>query len=68
MNHLHVLELALSNERQRLAFAKGAARELRAVWCAQLEREIAAERAFLGKASSAPLELTADELLAELLG
>lgn len=58
MAHLDALNLNLSNERMRLASAKtDAERQLRAVWVAQLEKEVAAEELFAG---------TDDELLAEL--
>lgn len=64
--HLSALQLRLSNERGYLAKAKTEGeRQLRAVWIAQIEKEIASEL-------SAELEgnpsLTDDELLAELLG
>jgi hypothetical protein len=62
MTHLDALELRLSNERMRLATEKSPkARELRRVWVAGIEKEIAAEREFIGE--SVP---TDDELLAEL--
>ncbi|HXJ39712.1 MAG TPA: hypothetical protein VNH18_10570 [Bryobacteraceae bacterium] len=69
MNHLHALELRLSHERERLAQAKTAReRELRAVWVAQIEREIAGERKFLGlPESEADATVSDDELLAQLL-
>jgi hypothetical protein len=67
-SHLVALMEGLGRERQRHATAKTAAeRELRAVWIAQAEREIAAEEAFLGMGCT-PVDLTDDELLAELLG
>ena len=67
--HLDALELRRSHERARLAVATAPAdRQLRAVWVAQIEREIAAERAFLGLPESvATDDLDADSLLAELL-
>lgn len=62
MNHLDALELRLSNERVRLAAAKRSSEiELRTVWVAQIEKEIAAE-----KARSTEVEMSDDELLAEL--
>lgn len=58
MNHLDALNLRLSNERVRLANAKSEGeRELRKVWIAQLEKEVAGEIQFLG---------TEDDLLAAL--
>lgn len=51
--HLHALELRLSHERERLRCARsGPERDLRAVWVAQIEREIADERRFLGIADT----------------
>jgi len=63
MTHLDSLQLILSNERNYLAKAKTAGeRELRKVWIAQIEKEIADEAKFI----SADVEMTDDELLAEL--
>jgi hypothetical protein len=63
MNHTDALRLRLSNERSRLVYAKSRGeRDLRAVWVAQVEKEIAAESSF-----SPQCTLTDDELLAELL-
>mgnify|MGYP001406827425 CR=1 FL=1 len=63
--HLATLHLRLSNERCRLASATSAQEvELRKVWIAQIEKEIAHEDAFLGKEPTR--DLTDDELLAEL--
>jgi len=62
MTHLNALQVALSNERSRLANAKTAGeRELRAVWVSQLEKEISAE-----EINFPACELSDDELLAEL--
>ena len=67
MNHLEALNLRLSNERARLATAKTSyERNLRAVWVAQIEREIAGEMAFLAKVDDLP-EMSDDELLAALV-
>lgn len=64
MSHLNALELRLSNERGYLAKAKTEGeRELRRVWIAQIEKEIAGERVFVAKQD----EMTDDELLAELM-
>lgn len=66
--HLDSLRMRLSHERVRLAGAKTQAeKDLRGVWAAQLEREIAAERQFLGLPPEPPLpDLTDDELAREL--
>lgn len=62
MSHLNALQVALSNERSRLANAKTAAeRELRSVWVKQLEKEVAHE-----EINFPVCELSDDELLAEL--
>jgi hypothetical protein len=67
MTHLEALNLRLSNERARLATAKTSyERNQRAVWVAQIEREIAGEMAFLAKVDDLP-EMSDDELLAELM-
>lgn len=64
--HLNYLELGLHNERQRLAAAKSEGeRQQRQVWVSQLEREVAAERKFLGLPEVAA-DISDDELLAEL--
>lgn len=64
MTHLNALELRLSNERGYLAKAKtDGERELRRVWIAQIEKEIAGEQAFIAKHD----DMSDDELLAELL-
>lgn len=63
-SHLDALELRLSHERQYLARQYGGA-ELRKVWIAQIEKEIAQERAKLGLTAET-LNLSDDELLAEL--
>ena len=65
--HLDALRVRLSHERVYLARAKGISeRALRQVWVAQIEREIAAELAFLGLAETDTPAVTDDELLAEL--
>jgi hypothetical protein len=47
--HLVALVCGLHSERRRLASSRTEAeRKLRSIWIAQREREIAAERAFLG--------------------
>ena len=66
-SHLDALEDGLSRERQRLANARTSReRELRSVWVAQREREIAAERAFLGLEPADTGSMTIEEILAEL--
>lgn len=68
-SHLDALQLRLSHERGYLAAAKSAGeRELRAVWIAQIEREIAREMDHLGIASVEVEAMSDDELLAELGG
>ncbi len=67
--HLNALMVNLSNEKMRLANEQtGMGRQMRAVWVAQLEKEVAAERAFLGLlAEIAEAEtISDDDLLAEL--
>ena len=68
ISHLNALEIRLSHERDYLARAKTAQeRELRAVWIAQVEKEIATERAFLGlPAEVSPADMSDDDLLAAL--
>jgi hypothetical protein len=65
--HLDALELRLSHERVRLAEESSASkRALRAVWIAQIEKEIACEKTFLGITAHAPSALSDDDLLREL--
>lgn len=69
-SHLNALETHLSHERTRLANAKSEyEKRMRAVWLAQLEKEIAGEKVFLGieETEEAPLNLSDAELLAQLL-
>ena len=66
MTHLEALTLRLFNERARLSAAKTSnERNQRAVWVAQIEREIAGEMAFLAKVDDLP-EMSDDELLEAL--
>jgi hypothetical protein len=66
-SHLVALHQNLSAEKARLAAATAEGDiALRTVWVAQLEREIAAERAFLGLTADEPVDMSDDELLAEL--
>lgn len=63
MTHLDALNLRLSNERVRLANAKSKGEsDLRTVWVAQLEKEIAGEQKHFCEPT-----MTDDELMAELL-
>jgi len=65
--HLDALNFRLSNERVRLANAKTVAeRELRAVWVAGIEKEIAAELKFIGAPTLDEILMSDDELLAAL--
>lgn len=64
MTHLNAIELRLSNERARLSVAKTSAeRAHRQVLVAQIERELAGELEFLGKAAGAAPAMSDDELL-----
>lgn len=66
-SHLTALEAGLSHERVRLQNANRLGeRALRLIWIAQREREIAAERKFLGLDADPVLDMTEDEVLAEL--
>ena len=69
MSHLNALRLGLSHERERLRCAKSLKeKELRQVWVAQREREIAAELKFLGiTENEADSQMNDDELLAALM-
>lgn len=66
--HLDALELRLSHEREyHRQEATDSGKALRAVWIAQIEKEIANERAFLGLPPSMPLlDISDEDLLAEL--
>lgn len=65
--HLSALNVRLSNEKVRLANAKTAReRDLRAVWVAQIEKEIAHERALQVFVEDPALQMTDDELLEAL--
>ncbi|WP_448868975.1 hypothetical protein [Delftia acidovorans] len=66
-SHLVALEEGLSRERARLRSAKtDAERTARAVKVTQAEREVAGERKFLGLPNEELLDLSDDELAAEL--
>lgn len=62
-SHLDALNLRLSNERMRYASDSSL---IRKVWIEGIEREIAAEREFLGLALED--NVSEDDLLAELFG
>jgi hypothetical protein len=65
--HLDSLNFRLTRERSQLAAAKTSAeRDLRAVWVAQLEKEIAGEREFLNLAPAPDCGFSDDELAAAL--
>ena len=65
-DHLIALQNRLANEQGYLAAAtRTAEQELRRVWIAQIEREISAEKAFLGM-EDVECDMTDDELLAAL--
>jgi hypothetical protein len=67
MTHLNALQVRLSHERDYLAKAKTQKEiELRTVWIAQIEKEIANEYKFLGLEPAAEIEMSDDELLAAL--
>lgn len=64
--HLTALHERLCHERARLADAKkDSEKALRAVWIAQIEKEIADEMAHLGMSAELP-ETSDDDLLAAL--
>jgi hypothetical protein len=65
-SHLDALEIGLSHERARLRLARSP-REIqyREIWVRQYEREIASERELLGLPAT-DVELTLDDILAEL--
>lgn len=63
-SHLSALQYRLHNETRALAAARtDQERKMRAVWVAQIEREITAEYAFLGVT---PCTASDAELLADL--
>ena len=65
MDHLSALQLRLSNERIRLSQATNKDEiALRSAWVKQMEKEVQGEIEFLSQCD----DLTADELLKELLG
>lgn len=66
--HLDALSLRLSHEREYLAAAKSdGERALRTVWIAQIEKEISAEYKHLNLHPAYEVEMTNEELLAELM-
>ena len=69
LTHLDALRIRLSHERVRLSEAKSdKEKELRAVWVAQIEKEIAGEMKFLGisEVSDDVKKMTDEEILSEL--
>jgi len=65
-SHLIALQNRLADEQGFLALAKTASeRALRQAWIAQIEREIAAEKTFLGM-EEVECDMSDDELLAAL--
>ena len=67
-SHLNALELAISHERCRLSNAHTSQeKRLRQVLVAQYEKEVAAEKTFLGIVDE-PVSLSEADLLKELLG
>ena len=68
VSHLIALQTGLAHERERLANAKSKQeRAARSVWVAGYEREIAAEKKFLGLEDITVADISDDELLAELM-
>lgn len=66
-SHLNALNFRLSHERERLnGETTEDGRKLRAVWIAQIEKEISVERAFLGLPSDDSVQLSDEELLKAL--
>lgn len=66
MEHLNALQVRLSHERGYLAAAKSKKeREIRKVWIAQIEKEIAHEMNLIGGNVELP-EMSDDELMAAL--
>lgn len=65
--HLNALQHSLHNEKQRLANAVDSKEiELRKVWVSQLEKEISREYDFLGIDQVEEIEMSDDDLLAQL--
>ena len=68
ITHLTALQTRLAHEHEYLAAAKSESEiALRKVWIAQVEREIAAEKVFLGLEEIAADEMSVEDLLAELM-
>lgn len=66
-SHLDALRVRLSHERDRFNRARSVReRETRAVWIAQIEKEIACEEKFLGTAGHEASDMSAEALFAEL--
>lgn len=68
-SHLNALQYGLHREQERLNAATNAQEiALRTVWVAQLEKEVAAEYAFLGIEPQPVDDLSDEDILAELMG
>ena len=70
-SHLIALQTRLAHENEYLADAKSTKEiAIRTVWIAQIEKEIADEKKFIGFEEISPEvdNMSADDLLAELLG
>ncbi len=68
VSHLIALQDGMAHERERLVNAKSEQeRAARYVWVAGYEREIAAEKKFLGLEDTTFDAISDDELLAELM-
>lgn len=67
LSHLDAIQSRLSHERARLSAARTPRElEMRAVWVAGIERELADEMDFLSGSKAPSLDMTDDELLAAL--
>lgn len=67
LSHLNALEYGLHNESMRLKEAKSQGEiELRSVWVNQLEKQVTDERIRLGMIQQESVEMSDNELLAEL--
>lgn len=68
-DHLRTLRVRLSKERNRLAESTSPTEaNIRSIWVAQCEREVAAELKFLGLPDDDTAGMSADELFRELGG
>lgn len=68
ITHLTALQTRLAHESEYLAAAKSESEiALRKVWIAQIEREIVAEKAFIGWEPIEEDDMSVEDLLAELM-